>query len=512
MADDNRNLENQLNILFDSFDDDDEEEILEEAAEAVSETVSKAEETVTEAVEAVAEEVQEAAEEISEEISEEIPEENPEEIPEEKPEEMPAFTIPAIDLNAFTEIEPAAPAEEPVKEVIPEAPAAPVREEKPAAIDDTVLENQERRISFDDFESVIPEEDDDEAPVAYTPEAELDRKEKPARREKKKNEVPAFVFDDFPDEEEEFDPDYGDEADEDDLDAEYMGETAASKRRQRESSKTDRSALRSVNQNSKRDPKQATRDDLRKETIRFWIFTAIVALIVAGAVLFILNHKGIINLFDRETTTAATTAEPTTEPTTEKTTEATTEATTTEEPTTEETTTEEPTTEAEAGPESVVENYNNMFMCREVYGENLIDTLNVRATPSTDGTVIALLRPYEGGEILADDGTWLRIMTGGIEGYVSKAFTFTGDEAKAIAHEHAMEGVKSTADELNIRIAASTDAEIMEIAKKDTVMELLDEEGDFYKVRFAGDTVGYVSKEFVEKGYYLKEGTRYYAE
>lgn len=88
-----------------------------------------------------------------------------------------------------------------------------------------------------------------------------------------------------------------------------------------------------------------------------------------------------------------------------------------------------------------------------------------------------------------------------------------GDEAKAIAAEHAVEGVKVTADDnLNIRISASADSESVDAAPHGAVLELLEEAGDFYRIRYAGVVDGYVSKEFAQRGWFLKEATRYYPE
>ena len=499
MADDNRNLEDQLNILFDDFD---------EAEEEIS---NKAEQTVRKAEEAVKEV--------------------------KAPENAPSVNIPTLDLSSLheekTEKEAQKAPSVPVFEAPKEAPKAKeIFEETPKApdLDDSVIDTRERRLSFDDFDDLISGDDDDEAPVAYEApkaasheETEIPKQEKkqPEKQKPVKSE-PKFVFDPIPDDDDEdldlADPDYGDEPGEaDELDAEYLGETASSLKKKREQERADRSTLKSVNQNSRRDTKQSSREEMRKESIRFWIFTAVVALIVAGAVLLILNKRGIIKLFDREpaaTTAKESTAAPETTlaptvteaPTTEAPT--TTETPTTEEPTTEEPTTEEPTSEAGPGPESVVNNYANMFIVK-YDEENPERTLNVREAPSTDSAVKAYMPAYTGGEILENlENGWFKVRTAGIEGYIAGEYVLYGDEAKAIAAEHAVEGVRVTAEEsLNIRIAASADAEFVDAAPRGAVLELLEEAGDFYRIRYAGVVEGYVSKEFTERGWFLKEAT-----
>ncbi len=498
MADENRNLEDQLNILFDDFDDLEEEvsDKAEQKAETAAETVQKVK-------------APEAAPSVS------IPTLNLQHLREEKTEKArePKESVPVFEMP----------------ETAPVTKADPLPKEKGPDLDDSVIDTRERRLNFDDFDMLIPDDDDDEAPVAYKP-VQTETEIPAAAQKKKAPSVPApekaapvknepkFDFEPIQDDEEDEilgDSGYEDAGEEDDFDAEYLGETAASLKKKRAQEKTDRSTLKSVNQNSRRDQRQqASREELRKESIRFWIFTAIVALVVAAAVLLILNKRGIIKLFDKETTTAA--AEPTTG-TPSKTEQPTvTEAPTTEAPTTssEEPTTEEPTTPSEEtvtepapldGPETVVNNYRDMFIMR-YDEENPERFLNVREAP-VDGQVLAYLKPYEGGEILENLGNgWFKVLTSGIEGYIAGEYVMYGEEAKAIAAQHAVEGVRVTAEEsLNIRVAASADSEFVVAAPRGAVLELLEETGDFYRVRYAGAVEGYVSREFAERGWFLKE-------
>lgn len=55
---------------------------------------------------------------------------------------------------------------------------------------------------------------------------------------------------------------------------------------------------------------------------------------------------------------------------------------------------------------------------------------------------------------------------------------------------------KSTAANVRVRESASTDAEVIDLLAVDDTVEILSEEGDWYKVSFKGKT-GYVSKSFI---------------
>jgi len=248
-------------------------------------------------------------------------------------------------------------------------------------------------------------------------------------------------------------------------------------------------------------------EEIRKESIRFWIFTAVIAVIVAASVIFILNRRGIIELgFLKKETTAptTTTAAPTTTTTAPTTTTAA--PTTTTAPTTE-TTTEEPATTT-AGANSVLDNYDlsNLFVIK-------VETANVRQDPSTDAKIIATMNLNSGGEVIDRSGEWYHVRSGGIEGYVYQENVITGEEAQAIAVANARMRVKVTAI-VNVRREANTESEdnVIETVNVGTVYDYIGEEGSFYHIYYNAGTEAYVSRDFSEAGYYLNEAVAYYEE
>ena len=368
-------------------------------------------------------------------------------------------------------------------ETVPDAEAAEAAakaalaavESTKAVVDDDQLENQARDLNYSDLDPDLFA-GEDEAAVYVAPEKpELEIEEEdiiPADKELT-GKLPAYEED-------------ADEDEEDEADALEAGTRPVNKR----------SAA-------------PTSEQLKKEYRHFWIFTAIVAVVVAVAVLLILKYRGIIG-GDKETTTAATTTTlaPTTESTTEATTESTTEETTTEETTTEETTTEETTTEETTTEEPTTEDSRREVL--NTYDNKVFvvtsNELNIRKEASTDSEVIGLLKKDSGGQVIEDAGEWVRIQSGGLEGYVAAEYIKTGEEADALAVELAAQRVKIDADTVNVRSSATTEGDnILGRAYKGTVLEYVDSDSEgFYHVKFE-DQDAFVSSDFTKLGYYLTE-------
>ena len=74
--------------------------------------------------------------------------------------------------------------------------------------------------------------------------------------------------------------------------------------------------------------------------------------------------------------------------------------------------------------DNVISSYSNLGIV-QVSGY-----LNIRETPSTDGKIIGKLSGDGACEILATEGDWSHITSGGVEGYISNQYLLTGDEAR----------------------------------------------------------------------------------
>ena len=95
--------------------------------------------------------------------------------------------------------------------------------------------------------------------------------------------------------------------------------------------------------------------------------------------------------------------------------------------------------------DNVISSYSNLGIV-QVSGY-----LNIRETPSTDGKIIGKLSGDGACEILATEGDWSHITSGGVDGYINNQYLFTGDEAKSKAKELVKLRAIVTTDNLNIR-------------------------------------------------------------
>ncbi len=492
---DDRNLRDQFNILFDDFDDD-----VEDASEKVAEAADNA-------LSAVGEEAEKAVENAS--------------------------VMAAASFNQVSD-----KAEEAIKAVSDTAEKA---EKTVGFVDDTDIHQEElfRDIDFKDLSDVIADSGEDEPSAVTNAVKQAAETAKEAGDELDGrftddlgNAVDDFEFDDDFDSLtktlEEFDEDFdgdgeaGTEADEesdeesdDDLEFEDISDKEKSEDEDVDGDgepddfdEDDEYEDEDDEIPVRRRPKKTavpTAEDLRKESRNFWIFTGIVALLVVAAVLFILWRRGIIFNQPTTTETPTTTEAPTTTevPTT-------TEIPTTPEPTTAEPTTEVPTTvepSTEPDTSEVLEHYSNLFVVKA----DQADSLYVRNVPSPDAMVIGILYGYSGGEITGEEGEWYAVFSGSINGYVSKAYVATGNEAAVLAKQNATLHAKITAATVRVRSSADTssDENIINTVAQGACLPYVATEGEFYRIKDPSGREGYVSVHYSNLGYYLDEAVPY---
>ena len=94
--------------------------------------------------------------------------------------------------------------------------------------------------------------------------------------------------------------------------------------------------------------------------------------------------------------------------------------------------------------------------------------LNVRKIPETYGEVVGKLLSGGACEIIdtSTDG-WYKISSGGVTGYVSSQYIYTGDKAREVAAENVIQRAVVSTDKLNVRKEPSQDSEIMGQVYKD---------------------------------------------
>ena len=86
---------------------------------------------------------------------------------------------------------------------------------------------------------------------------------------------------------------------------------------------------------------------------------------------------------------------------------------------------------------------------------------NVRTGPGTDYRIIGMLTPDCAVDILGEDGEWLKIRSGPVEGYIKADFISTGTSAMEIATPLIQLMAISTEDGVNVRSGPGTEYDVI---------------------------------------------------
>lgn len=172
-----------------------------------------------------------------------------------------------------------------------------------------------------------------------------------------------------------------------------------------------------------------------------------------------------------------------------------------EEPETEPETTEA-LTEPETEPQTTASAYASVAIAQvDAY-------VNIRDQAGTGGNVVGKIYNNCAATILdtvdGEDGKWYYIRSGSVTGYMKANYFVTGAEAEAIARQVGTVIAKNTAQTLRLREQPSTSAGIittLALGEEYVVQEegIVNEAGEeFVKINLDGDTIGYVSRDYVE--------------
>ena len=130
--------------------------------------------------------------------------------------------------------------------------------------------------------------------------------------------------------------------------------------------------------------------------------------------------------------------------------------------------------------------------------------LNVRKIQETYGEVVGKLLSGGACEIIdtSTDG-WYKISSGGVTGYVSSQYIYTGDKAREVAAENVIERAVVSADKLNVRKEPSQDSEIMGQVYKDERYPVESIQDGWVQI-----DDGYLSADYVTVRYALNEARK----
>ena len=120
------------------------------------------------------------------------------------------------------------------------------------------------------------------------------------------------------------------------------------------------------------------------------------------------------------------------------------------------------------------------------------------AEVAVEGEVIGKLYPDSVGEIIGEEGEWLQISSGTVNGYIKAEYVLRGEEGARKAEEVGERQAKVEAVTLRLREAATTEARTVELLPQEEILHVQEEETEGW-IKVASEAAeGYVSADYVE--------------
>ncbi len=123
--------------------------------------------------------------------------------------------------------------------------------------------------------------------------------------------------------------------------------------------------------------------------------------------------------------------------------------------------------------------------------------INVRNQPGLEGEIVGKLYNNSVGEIIGEEGEWLKISSGTVEGYIKAEYALRGEEGAAKADEVGERQAKVEAVTLRVREEATTESRTVGLLPREDVLSVQEEVEGWVKVA-SEEAEGYVSTEYVE--------------
>ena len=137
------------------------------------------------------------------------------------------------------------------------------------------------------------------------------------------------------------------------------------------------------------------------------------------------------------------------------------------------------------------------------------DDVNVRAEASTDSAIVGHMNIGACGDVLAQADGWVQITSGDVKGYVKADYVTVGEEAYALAKKYYSMTAVAKEDGINLRAAASKDAEVVGAVYENVTYTVTPEKTDdaWVCLQVATGAEGYASADYMEvtEGYRVAE-------
>lgn len=128
------------------------------------------------------------------------------------------------------------------------------------------------------------------------------------------------------------------------------------------------------------------------------------------------------------------------------------------------------------------------------------DYVNIREEANTSSKIVGKI--YNNCAAIIEEtvegegGSWYKVQSGSVTGYIKAQYFVTGDEAEKLAQSIGREFVTINANGLRLRETPDLDGKILTTLSSGARYVVMGEEGDFFKVEVDADLVGYIAKAY----------------
>ncbi len=128
--------------------------------------------------------------------------------------------------------------------------------------------------------------------------------------------------------------------------------------------------------------------------------------------------------------------------------------------------------------------------------------VNIRVEPNTEAEVVGKLYNNAAGTILEtveqEDGTWYKVESGSVTGYIKSDYFVTGTDAEAIAQDVGHVTATVNTETLRMRQEATTDSSIVELLPEGGTYDVEEQGEEFTKIVTDTGKEGYVHNDYIE--------------
>lgn len=128
------------------------------------------------------------------------------------------------------------------------------------------------------------------------------------------------------------------------------------------------------------------------------------------------------------------------------------------------------------------------------------DYVNIREQATTNSKIVGKIYNNCAATILEtveeEGGSWYRIQSGSVNGFIKSQYFITGQEAETLAQSIGREFVTVSVDNLRLREEPNLTSNVLTMVSSGSRYVVQGDEGDFYKVEVDADLIGYIAKSY----------------